>query len=71
MEEKTPKIVEKISAKPTEAGCLATAELVFPLRSFPLVVAGIPKMYLPLCGPKTLSQYHCQVPSHTLEFAKK
>ena len=54
MEQKTPEIVEKISAKPTEAGHLATAELVFPFKSSPLVVAGIPKMYLPLCGPETL-----------------
>ena len=28
-------------------------------------------MYLPLCGPETLSQYHCQVPSCTLEFTQK
>ena len=70
-EEKDPQIVEGISARPTKAGHLATAELVFPVKSSPLVVAGIPKRYLSLCGPKTLSQYHCQVPSCTLEFAQK
>ena len=61
-EEKASEIVEKTSTAPPEAGCLATAELVFPFKSSPLVVAGIPKLYLPLCGPKTLSQYHCQAP---------
>ena len=53
--EKTSEIVEKILVKPTEAGHLATAELVYPFKSSPLVVAGILKMYLPLHGPKTLS----------------
>ena len=68
--EKAPEIVEKISARPTEDGHLATAEIVFPFKSSPLVVADIPKMYLPLHGPETLSQYHCQVPSCTLEPAQ-
>ena len=71
MEKKTPEIVENISVKPTEACCLATAELVFPFKSSPLVVAGFSKMCLPLCGPKTPSKYHCQVPSCALEFAQK
>ena len=53
MEEKTPEIVEKISAKHTEAGCLAIAELVFPFKSSPQIVAVIPKMYLPHCSPET------------------
>ena len=66
-EEKTPEIVEQISAKPSKAGHLATAELVFPFKSSPLVVAGIPETYLPLHGPETLSQYHCQVPSSLLK----
>ena len=70
-EEKTPEIVQKINPKPTEAGHLAATELVFPFKSSPLVVAGIPEMYLPLFGPETLSQCHCQVPSCTLEFAQK
>ena len=71
MEEKTPEIVQMISTTPTEAGHLATAALVFPFKSSPLVVAGIPETYLPLCCPDTLSQYHCQVHSCTLEFAQK
>ena len=54
-EEKTPEIAEKISTTTTKAGHLATAELVFPFESSPLVVAGILEIYLPLCGPETLS----------------
>ena len=69
--EMAPEIVERISARPTKAGHLATAELVFPFKSSTLVVAGTPKMHLPLCGPETLSQYHCEVPLCTLEFAQK
>ena len=53
-----------------EVGNLATAEMVFPFRSS-LVVAGIPEMYLPLCGPKTLSCYHCQVLPCILDFTQK
>ena len=64
-------VVEEISAKPIEAGNLVTAELVFPFKSSSLVVAGIPEIYLPLCGPKTLSCYHCQGASCTLDFAQK
>ena len=60
-----------MSTTPPEASHLATAELVFPFKSSPLVVADIPETYLPLHGPETLSQYHCQVPSCTLEFAEK
>ena len=70
-EEKTPEIAEKISTTTPEAGHLATAELVFPFKSSPLVVAGIPEMYLSLHGPETHSQYCCQVPSCTHEFAQK
>ena len=70
-EEKTSEVVEEISTNPTEAGNLTSAELVLPFRSSPLVVAGIPETYLPLCGPETLSHYHCQVPSCTLDFAEK
>ena len=61
----------KTSTTPPEASHLATAELVFPFKSSPLIVAGIPETYLPLCGPKTLSQYHCQAPSCILEFGQK
>ena len=70
-EEKTYVIVEEIIAKPLEVGNLITAELVFLFKSSPLVVFGIPEIYLPLCGPKTLSHYPCQVPSCTPDFAQK
>ena len=42
-EEKTSKAVEETIAKSKEVGSLVTAELVFPFKSSPLVVAGIPK----------------------------
>ena len=35
-----------------ESGLIGT-ELVFPMQSIPLVVAGIPESFLPLCGPET------------------
>ena len=70
-EEKTSEAVEETIAKPKEVCNLVTAELVFPFKSSPLVVAGIPEIYLPLCGPKTLSHHHFQVPSCTLNFAQK
>ena len=63
--------LEEVVAEPREVGNLATAELVFPFKSSPLVVVGIPKMYLPLHGPKILFCYHCQVPFCTLDFAKR
>ena len=69
-EEKTSEAVEEIVAETREVGNLATAELVFPFRSSSLV-AGIPEMYLHLCGPETLSHYHCHVPPYTLDFAQK
>ena len=50
---------------------LTTAELLFPLKSIPTVVAGLPKTYLPLHGPETLSKYQCQFPLCTLEFSQK
>ena len=70
-EKKTSAVVGEIIAKPQEIGNLTTAELVFPFKSSPLVVAGIPEMFLPLHGPNTLSCYHCQVPPCTLDFTQK
>ena len=70
-EKKTSAAVESVVAEPKEMGNLAMAELVFTFKSSPLVVAGIPKMYLPLCGSGTLSHYHCQIPLCTLDFAQK
>ena len=46
-EEKSPEVIEKTSITLPEAGCLGTAELVFPLKSIPSVVAGLCKTYLP------------------------
>ena len=56
-EENTPIVAGRISTTSPEAGQLATAHLVFPLKSIPSVVAGLPKTYIPLCGPETLSCY--------------
>ena len=70
-EEETSDIPEKILATPSNVGSLATAELVFPLKSIPTVIAGLPEPFLPLHGPETLSRYHCQVPSCSLEFSQK
>ena len=46
---------KQIPATPSSSGGLATAELVFPLKSTPAVTAGLPEAYLPICGPETLS----------------
>ena len=70
-EEKTYGTVEEVVAEPKKVGNLATAELVFPFKSSPLVIVGIPKNYLPLHGPKTLSCYHCKVLPCTFDFAQK
>ena len=50
---------EKVPAAPSEESSLASAELLFPLKSIPLMIAGLPK---PLHGPETLSCYRCQHP---------
>ena len=70
-EEKTPEVIEETPTTLPDVGGLATAELVLPLKAIPTVVAGLPKSYLPLRGPKTLSQYQCQFPSCTLELSQK
>ena len=69
--EKTADVQETIPATPSDVGGLATAELVFPLKSIPTVITSLPKPYLPLCCPQTLSQYHCQFSSCSLEFSQK
>ena len=46
-------------SSPVAESSLATAELVFPMKSIPLVVAGIPEVFLPLHGPETLTHYKC------------
>ena len=50
-EEKTPEVMEKSSTTFLEAGCLVTAELGFPLKSIPAVVAGLPKFCSSLFTP--------------------
>ena len=67
----TSSLPEKTPATLPDSGGLATAELVFPLKSIPTVIAGIPEPFLPVCGPETLSHYCCQFPSCTLEFSQK
>ena len=63
---------DKLQAgKLKEMSTLASAELLFPFKPIPLVIAGIPENYLPLCGPKTQSHYHCQFPQCNLDFAQK
>ena len=59
------------TGKVKEMSTLACAELVFPFKSNPLVIAGIPKKYLTLHGPQTQSHYHCQVPQCNLDSAQK
>ena len=67
----TSNIPEKTFPSVPASGGLAAAELVFPLKSVPTVIAGIPEPFLPVCGLKTLSLYQCQFPSYTLEFSQK
>ena len=58
-------------SSPIAVSSLATAELVFPMKSIPLVIAGIPEAFLPLCGPETLSCYRCQFPDCTQVCSQK
>ena len=68
-EEGTAEETKTGKAKEMSMSNLASAELVFPFKSIPLVIAGIPKKTLPLCGPEVQSCYHCQVPQCHLDFA--
>ena len=71
VEDVTSNIPEKtLPPVPVSSG-LASAELVFPLKSVPTVIAGIPKLFLPVHGLETLSLYHCQFPTCTQEFSQK
>ena len=45
-------VSESGPSSPVTESSLVTAELVFPMKSIPLVVAGIPKVFLPLCSPE-------------------
>ena len=54
VEDVTAKIPKKTFPSVPVSGGLASAELVFPLKSIPTVIAGIPKPFLPVCGLETL-----------------
>ena len=71
VEDVTSNIPEKTLPPIPASDGLATAELVFPLKSVPTFIAGIPEPFLSVCGLETLSLYHCQFPSCTLEFSQK
>ena len=63
IEEAISNLPEKTPVNLPDSSGLATAELVFPLKSIPKVIAGLPEPYLPVHGPETHSHYHCQFPS--------
>ena len=71
MEKLSEKLPEKVPVVPSGEGSLASAKLVFPLKSVPPVIAGLPKLLLPLHGPESLSHYRCQHPSCDQEFSQK
>ena len=55
----------------SEESGLIGAESVFPMQSIPLVEAGIPESFLPLCGPQTHTCYRCQFPDCAQIFLQK
>ena len=59
------------SEKVKEIGILAKAELVFPMKSTPLITNGIPEDFLSLYGPKAQSCYHYQALQCGLNFFQK
>ena len=72
MKESTREEIPLCSPIPSseESGLIGT-ELVFPVQSIPLVVAGIPESFLPLHGPETQSCYRCQFPDCVQIFLQK
>ena len=62
---------ESKSSLPIAGSSISTAELVFLMKSIPLVITGIPEAFLPLCDPETLSHYRCQFPDCTQVFSQK
>ena len=70
-EEKISETSEETTAKPKDVSNLAAAKVVFPFKSIPLVIVGIPDNLLPLHGPEIQSHYHCQMPQCGLDFAQK
>ena len=71
IEESTEISPENVPIVPFGESSLASAKLVFPLKSISLVISGIPESLLPLCCLKTLSCYKCQHPSCDQEFSHK
>ena len=71
LSEKTSETAGKTSVSPSDERGVASAELVFPVKSTPLIIAGLPKSFLQICGLETLSCHRYQYPSCTLEFSKK
>ena len=63
--------LEKAPAASSEESSLASAKLVIPLKSIPLMIAGLPESLLPMCGPETFSSYRCQYPSCNQKFSQK
>ena len=64
-------VSESEPSYPATESSLVTAELVFPMKSIPLIVADIPEIFLPVCGPETLSHYGCQYTDCTQAFSQK
>ena len=64
-------VSESDPSSPVTESSLATVELVFPMKSIPLVVACIPEVLLALCGAETLSCYRCQYPNCIQAFSQK
>ena len=71
IEDVTSNIPEKTPPTLHAGRGLATAELVFPLKSVLTVIAGIPKPFLPVHGLETLSLYCCQFLSCILKSSLK
>ena len=55
IEETTSSLPEKTPTTLPDSGGLATAELVFPLKSIPTVIAGLPEPFLPVCDPEIIA----------------
>ena len=70
IEEATSKLPEKTPATlPEWWSSYSRASL--PLKINPHSTAGLPEPFFPVHGPETLSHYHCQFPSCTLESSQK
>ena len=71
MKEPTEEVpLSSLTLSSKESGLIG-AELVFPMQSITLVVAGIPESFLPLCGPEKHLRYRCQFPDCVQVFSQK